>query len=144
MLRHLYKNFRKELVKMGDSPDLFDFESFESLYESLKEDEQEMLVDEETDAQDKTMIYMLMATRGKDYAAGYTDMDEDGILHLSANSTMLELPITMASYIELAGAGCTTIKDAMEIKDVSEFVYADVERALESLRNDGTVHLEDF
>lgn len=144
MLKHLYKNFRKELVKMGDSPDLFDFESFESLYESLKEDEKEMLVDEETDAQDKTMIYMLMAMRGKDYASGYTDLDEDGVLHLSVKSTMLELPITMASYIELAGAGCATIKDAVDINGVSEFVSHDIERALESLRNDSTVYLEDF
>lgn len=144
MLKHLYKNFRKELVKMGDSPDLFDFESFESLYGSLKEDEREMLVDKETDSQDKTMIYMLMATRGKDYAAGCTDLDEDGVLHLSAKSTMLELPITMASYIELAGAGCATIKDAMDINGVSEFVNHDVERAIESLRNDSTVYLEDF
>lgn len=144
MLKHLYKNFRKELVKMGDSPDLFDFESFESLYESLKEDEKGMLVDKETDAQDKTMIYMLMATRGKDYAAGYTDLDEDGVLHLSAKSTMLELPITMASYIELAGAGCATIKDAVDINGVSEFVNHDVGRAIESLRNDSTVYLEDF
>lgn len=116
----LYANFKNYFVTKDPDiqsvVDTIDYESFLSLYDSL-EDEEAVAFDNTlhlTEAQEMSvfLIMMKVVLRYLDYGAGHTDMDDDGLLHISHKSNILELPIAFNTYIELSSLLAQDIESA--------------------------------
>ena len=140
----LFQNyFNGKNQAMYDVALAMDEGSFNSMFNSLAEDEQDALTEAfEEDGDDsisKFLICTKIACRYIDACSGHTTMDDEGVLHLTGDSSVIELPVSMSTYIEAIGNDVMTIKDALSAKDLGDEARLDIEEAYISLVRDPTI-----
>lgn len=106
-------------VAKAEIPSLFDSlmqinkEDFDMIYNSLLPEEQEAFDEtRDYDNEEELNRYMVMSRamyRYWDALAGSTNMSDDGVLEISANSCVLELPIMLETWQYLAQNQYSTI-----------------------------------
>lgn len=124
-------------------------EEFDCLYESLTPQEQAAFTLVEPlspeDELSRYLIYVKTLFRFSDARNGKTVMDDEGILHVTPESTVLELPITLNTFMEFTSAGFYSIGDTINFVSESATGDAadDILTALQLFRADTTIVMED-
>lgn len=98
-------------------PMLMDETTAESIYGSLKENEQKLFMQVGNESNERTMVLVRATNRLADAFAGNTWMDDDGVLALTWDSSVSELPILFEVFMSSAGAGVMTIGDMSHLED---------------------------
>lgn len=114
MLKNLQRKYGKTypaLLKMDE-------ESFDSIYYSLEDDEQDKIDNMQDDLETEFAVARLVM-RYVDACNGNTRMRDDGVLEITERSSISELPIDMTTFVMMSAAGMSTIHDAetMEVDD---------------------------
>lgn len=98
-----------------------DYDNFVCIVNSLTENERYVLTHPSeiptgsTEELRQFMIYNKTLYRYWDAMNGRTDMTDDGILMITPDSTVLELEISMGTFLELRNLGAYAIKDVVDV-----------------------------
>lgn len=120
-------------------------EDFQSIYNSLLPEERLAFnysrnLDEAGELS-RLLIHIKLLNRWLDARRGSTWMDEDGVLHLTTQSNILELPIDLNTYFACLDEACYTIGDVTNFTETTanDSALYIVSIALQQLVSDPTV-----
>lgn len=122
-------------------------EEFKYLYDSLLPEEQlafnyDLKLDEVGELS-RLLVHIKLLHRFIDARKNNTWMDPDGVLHLTEESSILELPIDMNTYLACTEEACYTIGDVTNFTATTkndQALYL-VSLALQELASDSTIRV---
>ena len=124
-------------------------DEMEMIYNSLTEEEQKAFDSEVdwTDAQEASryLIFNKAINRFWDARAGYTTLDEDGVLHITPKSSFLELDVNLNTFTELTQKGVYSIEELQRYVSedyLSVTALEDVSAAILVFHKDPTIVMD--
>jgi hypothetical protein len=94
-----------------------DYESFVCLYDSLEVYEQDAFIPDaqldEYQSLSRLMIMTKLLMRGVDGAREATTCDDEGMIHITLDSNIAELPLEFQTYCDLITLGVATLGQAL-------------------------------
>ena len=134
-----------QLIEIDMFEDMVDIDTFESVFNSLTTDEQETF---EGGLECDPLVFtiaMKIAYRILDMGNGYTTLDNDGVLHVTPLSSLLEICLSPFCATWLLNNGYCSVKDvvlAIKENKIPNNVMVDFQQGASALRKDNTIVLD--